>query len=62
MTMLICHECLRKNGRRSIAFVTVHDKNGCMHLCWSHAKQKENDPTVQIGHSVDCAEARYRGW
>jgi hypothetical protein len=40
----------------------VHDKNGCMHLCWAHAKKRENDPTVQIGHSADCAEARYRGW
>lgn len=61
MTTLYCKECEKKE-RRTIAFVTVHDKNGCEHLCWGHAKEREGDPKAQIGHSLDCVEARFRGW
>lgn len=59
---IFCKDCERA-GRKSIAFVTVHDKRGCHHLCWAHAKKRE-DNSFMIGHSPDCMQLNKtrEGW
>lgn len=49
---LYCKDCER-DGRKSIAFVTVHDRRGCHHLCWIHAGAREH-ASFMLGHSSDC--------
>ncbi len=33
--------------------VTLHDKRGCYHLCWSHALWRRTTSAIG-GHSSDC--------
>jgi hypothetical protein len=49
---LRCYYCAL-NGVESIAFVTVHDKRGCLHCCWEHARWREKTSSA-FGHHPTC--------
>ena len=40
--------------RHTKAHVTVHDRRGCMHLCFTHGQKRMNHHSFMLGHSPDC--------
>jgi hypothetical protein len=67
MTQLVCYYCERGTAMREAgitiastdargraATVTVHDRRGCLHVCWAHAKWRSTTSMLG-GHSTDCA-------
>lgn len=51
---IYCKDC-EHEGKRTLAFVTWHDKRGCHHLCWEHLKERQKrHASVLFGHSKDC--------
>ncbi len=50
---LTCHYCARDGKPDELAVVTVHDRRGCLHVCWKHANWRQTT-SFMGGHSPDC--------
>jgi hypothetical protein len=64
VTTLLCAYCkkgqaMREAGlppgaRATIAWATVHDMRGCMHVCVGHARWRSTTSLSVGRHSADC--------
>jgi hypothetical protein len=53
VTKLKCYYCLVFDKKDELAYMTAHDRRGCKHVCFKHAKWRLSHSWM-FGHSSDC--------